>query len=326
MKLSVIVTVYNREKYLARCLDSILCQDLDEYEIIVIDDGSSDGSWPMIEDYRERYPEKIQAFHQANAGVSRARNAGLSRAQGEYIAFVDSDDWLKENCFGTIYREAKAHECDMIVFDEQARNPDGGSLSVKRAFYPCLYSLAEGELSPADCVLVRPDPLNKWIHRSVYGQMGAGCFPEGQIYEDLTVYPQAGLYVSKAWYLKRTYYDYEQESESIMRMSVFQEKTLDIFPAVYELKEALEERFPKEIEYIWWRHLLLLGSKRFLNFNRKDLADRASDEMRRNYPDWKQNLYVQKESRSDLLLADLLYQKKYARIRLLAGIRQLIRK
>ena len=71
MKLSVIVTVYNREKYLARCLDSILCQDLDEYEIIVIDDGSSDGSWPMIENYRERYPEKIQAFHQANAGVSR---------------------------------------------------------------------------------------------------------------------------------------------------------------------------------------------------------------------------------------------------------------
>ena len=58
MKLSVIVTVYNREKYLARCLDSILCQDLDEYEIIVIDDGSSDGSWPMIENYRERYPEK----------------------------------------------------------------------------------------------------------------------------------------------------------------------------------------------------------------------------------------------------------------------------
>ena len=60
MKLSVIVTVYNREKYLARCLDSILCQDLDEYEIIVIDDGSSDGSWPMIENYRERYPEKIR--------------------------------------------------------------------------------------------------------------------------------------------------------------------------------------------------------------------------------------------------------------------------
>ena len=125
MKLSVIVTVYNREKYLARCLDSILCQDLDEYEIIVIDDGSSDGSWPMIENYRERYPEKIQAFHQANAGVSRARNAGLSRAQGEYIAFVDSDDWLKENCFGTIYREAKSHACDILLFDEENVYADG---------------------------------------------------------------------------------------------------------------------------------------------------------------------------------------------------------
>lgn len=75
MKLSVIVTVYNREKYLARCLDSILCQDLDEYEIIVIDDGSSDGSWPMIENYRERYPEKIQGV----SSGERGRLAGEKR-------------------------------------------------------------------------------------------------------------------------------------------------------------------------------------------------------------------------------------------------------
>lgn len=324
MKLSVIITVYNREKYIARCLESILNQDLEEYEMIVIDDGSSDGSWALIEEYQGRFPEKIRAFHQKNAGVSAARNAGLSHAKGEYIAFVDSDDWVEENCFGTLYREAKAHDCDVLLFDEDNVYADGTRKRI-RAFYPCEEDLTSGKVTAAQYVVARPGPVNKWIRREVYFRLKEG-FAEGRIYEDLALYPRLGTVADEIYYLACPYYQCYQSENSIMRIPQFQEKTLDIFPAVYELKEALEERFPKEAEYIWWRHLLLLGSKRFLNLNRKDLSDRAADEMRRSYPDWKQNPYVQRESGGDRLLTDLLYRKKYGRIRFLAGLRKLRKK
>jgi glycosyltransferase involved in cell wall biosynthesis len=113
-KVSIIIPVYKVEPYLDRCLGSVTGQTLREIEIIVINDGSPDGCQEIIDRYAAQDP-RIQCLTQANAGLSAARNAGLARATGEFIGFVDSDDWVEPDMFGELYRLAKAHDADMAV-------------------------------------------------------------------------------------------------------------------------------------------------------------------------------------------------------------------
>ena len=100
MKLSVIVTIYNRETVLRRCVDSILAQNMTDYEVILVDDGSRDGSRRIMETYERSHPERIRCLYRENGGVARARNAGLAAACGEYITYVDSDALAPGECSG----------------------------------------------------------------------------------------------------------------------------------------------------------------------------------------------------------------------------------
>lgn len=117
MFLSFIVPVYNTEKYLTECLDSLLEQDIpkEDYEIICINDGSTDGSLEILRSYKNAQPN-IRIVDQKNAGLSAARNAGLSVACGEYVWFVDSDDFIQRNCLASLYRLALQEQCDRISF------------------------------------------------------------------------------------------------------------------------------------------------------------------------------------------------------------------
>ena len=92
MKISVIVPVYNVENYLEKCLNSLVNQTLEEIEILVINDGSTDDSQKIIEVFQSKFPQKIKAFYKENGGLSDARNFGIDRASGNFLAFVDSDD------------------------------------------------------------------------------------------------------------------------------------------------------------------------------------------------------------------------------------------
>ena len=112
VKVSIVVPVYNAEKYLARCLDSIIRQTLTEIEIFCIDDGSTDASWEIIQGFAAR-DVRITAIRQANGGVAVARNRGLEQAAGEYVGFVDSDDYVDHDYFEELYRTAKQHDSDI---------------------------------------------------------------------------------------------------------------------------------------------------------------------------------------------------------------------
>lgn len=104
-KISVIIPVYNTEKYLRFCLDSIRRQTLDDIEVIVVDDGSNDSSPAICDDFA--HDKRFQIFHNANKGVSKARNFGIERATGKYCMFVDSDDWLDETMCETMLKSAE---------------------------------------------------------------------------------------------------------------------------------------------------------------------------------------------------------------------------
>ncbi len=114
-KLSIVAAVYNLEKYLPRCLDALVNQTLEEIEILCVDDGSTDSAPQIVDQYAQKYPNKIKAFHKENGGEFTTRNYGLERAQGEYVTFVDTDDWVEPNWAEKLYKAAKENEADMAV-------------------------------------------------------------------------------------------------------------------------------------------------------------------------------------------------------------------
>lgn len=122
---SIIVPVYNVEKYLRQCLDSLINQTLKEIEIICINDGSTDNSLQILEEYAKK-DGRIKVINEKNVGQGAARNNGMERATGEYIGFVDSDDWVDITMFEKLYKNAKYHDSDMVmclvnVFDENSQ-------------------------------------------------------------------------------------------------------------------------------------------------------------------------------------------------------------
>ena len=114
-KISVIVPVYNTEKYLKKCLDSIVNQTYQELEVIIVNDGSTDNSQEIIDEYVKKFPDKIKGFKKKNGGLSSARNYGISKAGGDYIAFVDSDDYIDTNLFNQLKSEVDK-QVDLIKF------------------------------------------------------------------------------------------------------------------------------------------------------------------------------------------------------------------
>lgn len=114
MKVSVIMPAYNAEEYIEEAIDSVLAQTLDSYELIVVDDGSKDGTGAILDQYAQQY-EQVKVIHQENAGVSAARNQALAVAQGEYYNFLDSDDIMESNALELLYQAAKEQDADLVI-------------------------------------------------------------------------------------------------------------------------------------------------------------------------------------------------------------------
>ena len=112
---SVIIPVYNIEQYVRRCVDSVLQQDFADYEVILVDDGSTDQSGVLCDRLAQNHPQ-IRVIHKENGGLSSARNAGVKQAKGEYIWFVDGDDWIHQGALRTLYTSAQETDADLIKF------------------------------------------------------------------------------------------------------------------------------------------------------------------------------------------------------------------
>ena len=116
IRVSVIVPVYNAERYLERCVDSIFAQSFTDYELILVDDGSTDGSGKMCDDYARSNPQ-VRVFHQVNQGVSAARQKGLDAASGEYVIFADPDDWVEPTMLEELLEVAVSEHTDVVICD-----------------------------------------------------------------------------------------------------------------------------------------------------------------------------------------------------------------
>lgn len=120
--ISIIVPIYNMEKLMRKCLDSILAQTFQDYECLLIDDGSKDGSPAICDEYAAK-DERFKVFHKSNGGLSDARNYGLARAHGEYTIFFDPDDWVDEDCLKDLYAKVQETDADMVMCDLYYNDP-----------------------------------------------------------------------------------------------------------------------------------------------------------------------------------------------------------
>lgn len=123
VKLSIIVPIYNTGIYLHKCIKSILSQKLEDFELILVDDGSKDDSSAICDEYAKQ-DTRVKVIHKQNEGVSVARNAGISIAEGEYIGFVDSDDWIETDMYEILYNIAVSKDCDIVMCDAVTKYDD----------------------------------------------------------------------------------------------------------------------------------------------------------------------------------------------------------
>ena len=131
-KVSLIVPVYNSEEYIGKCLDSILNQTYQNFEILVVNDGSKDGSWDKITEYQNKYPDKIIGINQENKGVAVTRNETVRKANGDYIMFVDNDDYLDKDYIEKLVTEAEQGDYDIVYAGYRRPNENGKILKTMK--------------------------------------------------------------------------------------------------------------------------------------------------------------------------------------------------
>lgn len=232
IKVSAIVPVYNVESYLDKCLQSLVRQSLQEIEIIAVNDGSTDASQSILEQYQNQFPDKIKLFQKENGGLSDARNFALDIAQGAFIAFVDSDDYVDEKMMEEMYDMAMEHQAEMVICNLQKVDETGKVIELLTQLpnLPERIVLKEhfsvfADLSYFAC--------NKLFHRSLFEGMR---FPKGMHFEDIALIPQLLLKCKTIAKTGSFHYQYLQRTDSITKTHT--ERGLDILKAIEMVEEA----------------------------------------------------------------------------------------
>lgn len=189
IKVSVIIPVYNVEKYLKQCLDSVINQTLKEIEIICVNDGSTDNSYQILKEYAQK-DKRIKIINKENGGLGAARNTGMEYATGEYIGFVDSDDWVELNTYEQFYRNAKTQNSDIVMCPIHVYDDITGELKYDNPYFTleCLNEDFDNSLfnhlKTKDFLFkISVTSPNKIYKKEYLNEINAK-FPEGLIFED----------------------------------------------------------------------------------------------------------------------------------------------
>ena len=242
-KVSIIVPVYNVERYIVRSMDSLVNQTLKDIEIIVVNDGSTDNSKKLIEIYQEKYPNKIKLVDKENGGLSDARNYGIPHATGEYIAFLDSDDYVESTMYEEMYEAAKKENADMVECDFIWEYPDK-----RKEDIGTIYKSKKEMIEKARVVA-----WNKLIKRELIEKTEIK-FPVGLRYEDVEFFYKLVPYLEKVSFVKKCFVHYVQRENSIANTQNI--RTTEIFTVLenvitYYKKQGIYDEYKDELEYIY---------------------------------------------------------------------------
>ena len=319
IKFSVIVPVYNVEKYIDKCLNCLVNQTYKNIEIIVVNDGSPDNSQKIIDKYVNKY-DNVKSYIKKNGGLSDARNFGLKYAQGEYISFIDSDDYVSKNMFKVINDSISNKDYDLIYFDYTVV-----SSKYKKLFNKEFYCIDNENVSDIEYLFSDPCAWNK-IYKRKFLKDVEFQFPKGIIYEDYCSTPTLIKHNPKIMHIDKCLYYYVFSDYSITRGSEYKEKYEDLLKATDILYDNFKDtNYLYEIEFIIYYNCLYLGALNFYKYEKYDIIDKISNFMRKNFPNWIHNKYIIKRDKKERILAYLFYIKKYKLIRFVQNIKKLVK-
>ena len=220
VQISIIVPIYKVEKYLVRCVESLIAQDFSSLEIILIDDGSPDRCGEICDNYAKK-DARITAYHKPNGGLSDARNYGLERAHGEYVVFVDSDDYLEPQACANLWKEAKAGFADIIISKMALEKPSEGmarfeKVAEDRFQYHRIYSGPAYLMGCLEGGALRVEVIRTMFRRDFLVRNDL-YFEYGILHEDEEFTPRALLKAERVVLTDYVYYHYDNSrSDSIM--------------------------------------------------------------------------------------------------------------
>lgn len=260
--LSIIVPIYNVEDYLEQCIDSIVRQTYNNLEIILVDDGSTDSSGLLCDNYQKK-DSRIQVIHKRNEGVSVARNVGLQYATGELLGFVDSDDYLESSMYSELWT-------NMIH-----ANSDLACCAYKRIAKNEIYDFSTGEIKELSGLemlegmviglkgcIISPSVGNRLYKKNIFGNL---LFPEARIFEDKFVSTEVLLRANKVIYLNKALYNYRVRDGSLTQRDMSDSDINDfVFMMNYQnviVKKYLTIKTFKKAIFIYYCILLGLFSK-----------------------------------------------------------------
>lgn len=296
----MIVPVYNTKRYLKRSLDALAGQTIphSELEILLIDDGSTDGSGDICDEYAEKYPDFIRVFHKSNGGQATARNYGIRMARGEYIGFADSDDYVDVTMFEKLYNLARAQDADLTECHYHSMlelpSEDGsfpkyreiGTRGTIRAHEDVRELFRNPQVSP----------WNKLYRRSVLVDNDV-FFPEGMIYEDTAFYIKALPFIKKHAYLdeKLVYYSVRQNSTMTKNLGA---RVADIFKVLDDIidfyhRNAIYRQYKDELEYFCVKIAFCSNLSRIgrvpNGYMRREFYAKTFDFVNKNFPLYRKN-------------------------------------
>lgn len=309
MKLSIILPVYNVEEYLEECLESLVNQNYSQYEIIAVNDGSTDNSLKILKKYQKKYSKVLKVYDKENGGVSTARNYGIEKAKGQYLFFVDSDDYILPNTLTTLdkYIEEKH---DLIVFPFIA----GPSKEESR---PVKVFDTNIDNPHKKYITGMPGPINKVCKKEIFIKNKI-LFPVGIYHEDLATMPKLALHASNIKFLDEPLYFYRERPNSATTNKEYRPFVDTVFKGLEQLRKYFNQQYQEELEYLHIEHLLRSASIRYLGFKVcHNQLDKIIKTMKENYPNWYKNKYYKKESIKKKIMCHLLYKQQYKLISLL---------
>lgn len=290
-KVSLIIPVYNVEEYIAKCLASTANQTLEDIELIFVNDGSKDNSEKYIKEYQEIYPEKIIYLEKENGGLSDARNYGIKYATGEYIAFLDSDDYVELDMYEQMYNKAKEGNFDMVECNFYWKYPNKQKEDIGEK-----YSTKKEALEKARVVA-----WNKLYKREIIQESGI-LFPKGLRYEDVEFFYKILPRLEKIGFVEKPLVYYIQRQNSISNtQNVKTREIIEILNNVLNFykEQGLYDEYKDELEYTYARYLLCSSLKRMVKVEdeilRQKLLDEAWECLNTTFPNWKKNKILRRD-------------------------------
>lgn len=298
-KVSIIVPIYNVEGYIEKCLETLVNQTLKDIQIILVNDGSKDRSIEVVKKFLKEYPEKITYLEKENGGLSDARNYAIPHAKGEYIAFLDADDYVEKNMYEEMYKVAQKENSDMVECDFYWEYPKKIKTDVGQIYNDKKEMLEK----------IRVVAWNKLIKREVLEKTGI-LFPKGYRYEDVEFTYKLVPYLNKVSFVKKPFIHYVQREGSIS--NVQNERTKEIFDVLdhvieYYKKNSIYDEYKDVLEYVYARYTFCSSFLRILKIKDETTQEKMIEEswkrVNEMFPNWKKNAILKrKRSMKDLYL------------------------